>query len=52
MRFVVLCPSLLRDEAYALIAGRAGRDFGYDPFAGEEENAEALRALKGWARGD
>lgn len=44
-------PPLLRDEAHALLSGVAGRDFGYDAFATEEENAAALLALRKWVEG-
>lgn len=44
-------PPLLRDEAYALLSEAAGRDFGYDAFAAEAENAAALGALREWAEG-
>ena len=44
-------PPLLRDDAFALLTESAGRDFGYDAFASEEENAAALEALREWAGG-
>jgi zinc/manganese transport system permease protein len=43
-------PPLVRDEAYQLIAGQAGEDFGFDPFGSEEANAEAIERIQAWAR--
>jgi zinc/manganese transport system permease protein len=41
-------PPLVRDEAGRLVAEAADRDFGYDPFATEQENAEALLRMREW----
>jgi hypothetical protein len=42
-------PPLVRDESYQLIARRSEIDFGYDPFASEEDNAQALERIRAWA---
>ena len=41
-------PPLVRDESYQLIAKEAGRDFGFDAFASEEDNAQALETIQAW----
>jgi zinc/manganese transport system permease protein len=39
-------PPLIRDEAHQLLLRQSGEEFGYDPFAGEEENSAALARLR------
>jgi hypothetical protein len=41
-------PLLYRDEAGALLREQTGKDFGYDPFATVEENAEAIKSWHEW----
>lgn len=41
-------PPLIRDEAHQLLVERSGEDFGYDPFAPVEDNAEAIANYRTW----
>jgi len=41
-------PPLVRDDADRLVVESAGREFGYDPFASESENREALASMRDW----
>jgi zinc/manganese transport system permease protein len=43
-------PPLVRDEAIGLIETCAGREFGYDPFGGDDKNAAALERIQAWSR--
>lgn len=43
-------PPFVRDEAYRFLSERAGRDFGYDPFAGLDANADALAGIQAWTK--
>jgi zinc/manganese transport system permease protein len=42
-------PALVRDEAHQLLVERSGEEFGYDPFASSDDNAEAIRRWREWA---
>jgi zinc/manganese transport system permease protein len=44
-------PLLIRDEAHGLLLESSGEDFGYDPVAGSEDNAEAIASWGAWAEG-
>jgi len=39
-------PPLIRDDASRLVSRTAGREFGYEPFATEQANAEALERMR------
>ena len=41
-------PPLLRDDASRFVFETADRDFGYDPFATEQDNAAALARMREW----
>jgi zinc/manganese transport system permease protein len=41
-------PPLVRDDASRFVFETAGRDFGYDPFATERDNAAALARMREW----
>jgi hypothetical protein len=41
-------PPFYRQEALALLATLAGKDFGYDPDVRPEENTQALEQIRGW----
>jgi len=41
-------PPLVRDESYLILSELAGRDFGYDPFAGPGANAVPLADIRAW----
>jgi zinc/manganese transport system permease protein len=42
-------PPLVRDEAHELLLEISGEDFGYDPFAGADDNLGAIERWKQWA---
>jgi hypothetical protein len=44
-------PLLYRDEANTLLMDQTGQDFGYDPFAPVEENADAVDRWRRWLAG-
>ena len=44
-------PPLVRDESYQLITRQSEMDFGYDAFASEEDNTQALERIRAWAGG-
>jgi zinc/manganese transport system permease protein len=44
-------PPLIREEAHELLTRSSGEDFGYDPFAGEKVNADALARWREWMDG-
>ena len=39
---------LIRDEAHLTLLDHSGREFGYDPFATEADNADALAKWRSW----
>jgi len=41
-------PPLVRDDAIRFVSEVAGDDFGYDPFATEQDNAAALARIRDW----
>ena len=43
-------PAVLRDDAHQFLVEKGGRDFGFDPFAPEGANREAIARWQEWAR--
>jgi zinc/manganese transport system permease protein len=41
-------PALVRDDAHQLLVERSGQEFGYDPFAPAEDNADAIGKWREW----
>jgi hypothetical protein len=41
-------PTLVRDDAHQLLRQATGQEFGYDPFASDQENAAAMARWEDW----
>jgi hypothetical protein len=43
-------PPLVLDEAHQVVIGLSGDDFGFDPFAEQDENSGAVRKMRAWLK--